>query len=333
MPRVYRWASLADDFGDCLILGNGASVAVSERFGYRSLYENAIDRALITKRAQKVFDHFQTVDYEMILRMLWHAQHVNTALGVQETTCENAYRKVRDALIRVLRDVPPAWSACQPSIAAAGRFMKTFRTVLSLNYDLLVYWAMLEANNELGTWFKDCFVDGVFDSEWTRFRQPFQAPGSTLVFYPHGSLFLATDIHDNEVKLQSDQPGNLLESVFSHWSTAQYAPIFVSEGTAEQKARAIDRSRYLTCVRESVIKAIGPRITIFGWAMNDVDDHIVQALCAIPAVEFAISIHRPSVDIDAFCGPIIAKLRRLTGRSDVPVKFFDAESQGCWIHA
>jgi hypothetical protein len=55
-----------------------------------------------------------------------------------------------------------------------GEFLRRFSTVVSLNYDLIVYWAILVSNNKLGTWFKDCFVNGQFDHDWERFRDSWE---------------------------------------------------------------------------------------------------------------------------------------------------------------
>ena len=83
-----------------------------------------------------------------------------------------------------------------------AEFMKRFETVLSLNYDLLVYWAMLKGNDEYGNWFKDGFIDeGRFDNDYEVLREPLGAERATLVFYPHGNLILATDLIGDEVKL------------------------------------------------------------------------------------------------------------------------------------
>jgi hypothetical protein len=50
---------------------------------------------------------------------------------------------------------------------------------------------MLAGNERLQCqWFKDAFVDGVFKHDFDFLYKPHgSAGGSSLVFYPHGSLF------------------------------------------------------------------------------------------------------------------------------------------------
>ena len=52
------------------------------------------------------------------------------------------------------------------------QFLRGFDTVISLNYDLLVYWTMTYGLDiQDGHLFKDCFLgNGMFDDAWQRFR-------------------------------------------------------------------------------------------------------------------------------------------------------------------
>lgn len=82
------------------------------------------------------------------------------------------------------------------------QFLRSFDTVLSLDYDLLVYWTMTYGLNILdGHLFKDRFLgDGMSNDEWRRFRKTYREQINTLVFYPHGSLAkFATDSAKNRV--------------------------------------------------------------------------------------------------------------------------------------
>jgi hypothetical protein len=96
-----------------------------------------------------------------------------------------AYASLRDCLIQTVRDVHPEHGAVSAHLPSIYRFLKRFRTVISLNYDLVVYWAMtygLDIDDQHA--FKDCFVGGgAFDDDWQRFRQPIRGDRSTsLVF-------------------------------------------------------------------------------------------------------------------------------------------------------
>src|SRR5690606_36755148 len=128
-------------------------------------------------------------------------------------------------------------------------FMKRFKMAVSLNYDLLVYWAMLLENTRHQNRFKDSFIHGDVDSEWEMYLEPYgSAPRSTLVFYPHVNLALATDFNGSETKLTAGSFSNILDTAISNWQTGAYTPLFVSEGTSKQKVSTIRRSHYLNTV-------------------------------------------------------------------------------------
>jgi hypothetical protein len=212
-------------------------------------------------------------------------------------------------------------------------FLKQFQTVVSLNYDFLVYWAMLAANERWGcTWFKDCFLKGTFEEDWERLRAPYgAADGATLVFYPHGNLVLATDLYGNEIKLANNDYESLLDSIVRNWESGTYTPLFVSEGTCRQKLQAIYRSRYLLNVYTSVLGDLGSNVVVFGWSMSDQDVHILDAICSNTALKvLAVSV-RMHGDIESRCNQIEKKIRAASGDMKREVVFFDPESEGCWV--
>jgi hypothetical protein len=98
---------------------------------------------MITADVQRVFDHLDTADFELVLRMLWHASRINQALEIPDDRTTQAYVSVRDALIGVVHATHVSHDAVRPRLPAAAAFMSRFSTVLSLSYDLLVYWAIL----------------------------------------------------------------------------------------------------------------------------------------------------------------------------------------------
>ena len=104
------------------------------------------------------------------------------------------------------------------------------------------------------------------------------ARGATLVFYPHGNLFLATDIYNNEVKLSRSEVDYLLDTVLSKWEEKDYIPLFVSEGTTSQKFSAITRSSYLNSVYDSVLTKLNDSLVIYGWSASEQDEHILNAI-------------------------------------------------------
>lgn len=60
MPyRIFEWEEIAQNYyGGSLLLGNGASMAVDERFGYTSLIDYARERGLFTNEIKQLFNFF-----------------------------------------------------------------------------------------------------------------------------------------------------------------------------------------------------------------------------------------------------------------------------------
>ena len=255
MDRVYQWKAIEGSFSSGLVLGNGSSIAFDPGFAYSSLKEMAVDRGLITADVHRVFSHLGSDDFELVMRMLWHASQINEALELEDTRTSEAYSSVRDALIAVIRATHVPFGAVSERLPLAADFMSHFSTVISLSYDLLVYWSILAANDERANRFKDCFINREFRQDWRWFRTPYgQNRASTLVFYPHGNLALAATLSGAEYKIQVEGDA-LLETVFDHWRNDS-TPLFVSEGTTEQKRAAIRRSPYLSTVYDEVLREL-----------------------------------------------------------------------------
>ncbi|WP_018151178.1 DUF4917 family protein [Leeia oryzae] len=327
MPDILQWEEIKSDYQNgALILGNGASIAVHPKFGYPSLREAATESKALSPSVDGIFEAFGTDDFELVLRRLWQATLVNQALQVEPGAVEHAYREVRAALITTVRNIHISHNDALHHFEPIYSFMKDFRTVLSLNYDLVVYWSMLAGNHSLGQWFKDGFLRGDFIEDWKKLRKPYRADDATLVFYPHGNLITARQANQTELKLSADED-SLLARILEAWESENVVPLFVCEGTSMDKRRSINSSNYLSRVFREVIPNVEPTLVIYGWSMSDHDQHILDQLKHARLRRIAVSIYQNNED-DA--KRIRAKLTRL--QMPEPV-FFDAESPGCWIHA
>lgn len=332
MLDIVQWNVIREQFHKGgLLLGNGASMAVHPGFGYASLYEVAQQREHLTDAVAGVFAAFGTNDFELVLRRLWQAQLVNTALAMPPGPVEAAYQLVRNALIATVRDSHVKYDDAAPYFPAIWAFMQQFRTVVSLNYDLTVYWAMMAGNSALGgSWFKDCFLHGEFVDDWKSRRHPWGAMNDVcLVFYPHGNLVLARNLGFEERKIAAGNNSNLLEKILAEWESNNVAPLFVCEGTAEHKKRSIESSTYLQRVFREVIPALGETLVIYGWNAPPQDMHVCEQVKRARASGLhavAVSVFRDNQSE----AQRVQDLLREIGITEI--FFFDAESAGCWIH-
>lgn len=331
MPfEIYPWSDISDQFSDNLLLGNGASIAVDERFKYSSLKEHAIDNGLVTEDVQSLFDFFRTDDFELVLRIVWQSTNVNAALHIEDNKTEQAYRHVRDCLIDSVRDIHPEYGEVEDHLPSIATFMKGFKTIASLNYDLIAYWAMMYGNElKNGHRFKDCFSGKSFDDDWKRFREPYgDDTDSSLVFYPHGNLVLARDKLENERKIASAGTG-LLESILGKWARGSYVPLFVSEGTKGQKKKSIQTSFYLNTVYREVLPSFSNSVVFYGWGAGEQDRHILDQIARSKPRKVAFSVRNSD---QGYCNRVNELVKQVCGKG-CEAFFYDSASAGCWNNA
>lgn len=334
MENVLEWEAIADDFTDVLCLGNGASIALAEEFSYRSLLEEARKQELITEDLDELFEYLGTEDFELVLNLLWHAVHVNRALDISEDRTEEAYEAVRHALVQSVRENHADHADVVERLPSAYQFLKRFGTVHSLNYDLVLYWAMMAGNDELGNWFKDCFVRGSFHKNWEQFRRPHRAKGATLVFYPHGNLSLATSLRGEDQKVhREDDWDDLLYRITEQWNDGDLAPLFVTEGDSDQKVLAIRRSAYLSTVHDTVLSDSAESLVFHGFSFSPNDKHIVRQLARAKPARVAVSVFkgdRSDEDVEADIHRLRMRLKLYFRGADHYLYW--ATSEGAWIH-
>lgn len=311
MVDLRKWSEIADDFEDTLVLGNGASVALYPRFKYNSLKEEAYERGYLSEEAEEssnidsestptsaegVFELLGTDDFERVLNLLWHAKYVNDLLSIDEEETAISYGLVKGALVKTVQAVHCEYPQVEGQLQQAQEFMSSFNIVLSLNYDLLVYWALLAGNNNPSTpndRFMDCFTsDRTLDPDWARHLvTESQEQNSTLVFYPHGNLALTTGPHSEEKKVVSSGR-YLLDRILEAWEAR--GPLFVSEGRWQDKLNTIKGSGYLRTVYGEVMGNLGSTVAIYGWNLSSNDKHLVDRLFNRQKQKAAVSIHIPS---------------------------------------
>lgn len=334
MDDVVEWEAISDDFTDVLCLGNGASIALSQEFSYGSLLGEARKKGLITEDLDELFEYLGTEDFELVLNLLWHAVHVNRALGITEDRTEKAYDSVRHALVEAVRENHADHADVAGRLPAAYQFLKRFKTVHSLNYDLVLYWAMMAGNDELGNWFKDCFVSGSFHKNWERFRHPHRATGATLVFYPHGNLILATSLRGEDQKVRrEDDWDDLLYRITELWDEGNLAPLFVTEGESDQKVHAIRRSAYLSTILDTILPDPAESLVFHGFSFSANDRHVVRQLARAKPERVAVSVFkgdRPDEVIEAEIDRLRLKLKIFFRGADHYLYW--ATSPGAWIH-
>ena len=346
--EIQEWKKISANsanYSDTLLIGNGASVAVNKSFDYGSLTQHAFGNGLMPSDVQQLFSFFDTHDFELVLRLVWQASNVNSSLKIpdKDNRAHAAYVSIRDCLIQSVRGIHPKYDEVSEQLPRIYEFLKKFKTVLSLNYDLILYWVMMYGNSEIddGHKFKDCFLHGSFRDKWQGLRELYLSGGeisNTLVFYPHGNLIFRRNAVGSESKIKNDNQNDskkLLDTVLESWETEGtkgtkgtkgFVPLFVSEGTSPQKIASIQNSYYLSTVYREVLTAHTESLVIYGWRLDDRDIHILERMSDSGIKRVAVSVHGDNLE---YCDVVFKKIRDKLGKS-VHIDFFDSESYGCW---
>lgn len=296
-----------------LLIGNGASRAMWQAFAYDSLFELAQttrNRPLGLSELA-VFKALETSNFEQALSALKSTIRVNAALTISSSSPRNRYFAIKEALIHAIRSVHIPWKLVQPeSLARINAELSRYRTLYSSNYDLLAYWAIMQAPEAF---------DDLFRTDDLTFELGDTDARSTRILYLHGGLHLVKHLDGSTRKLTSSE-STLLGSFAIN--TLGDVPLFVSEGNAQDKLKAIRHSDYLSYCYGQLAGHQGA-LCIFGHNLGEQDRHIVQALLDARIKTLAISIYPRS---QAFIQHQKRHFSQLFEGREVTLRFFDAKS-------
>ena len=280
-----------------LILGNGFSIGFrADIFHYASLFGEA-DFSRVPE-IETVFEVLDTQDFERAIRAL---ESSSALVPIYAPNHPASARKMRDHAAELKRILVSTIANRHPEtpntitddeFRACRQFLSHFLGpdrdgyVFTLNYDLLLYWALMYEDNsfqaqslELGT--NDGFGNDEDhpDADYVVWQGE-TAAHTARVHFLHGSLHL----FDSGAELQKytwvrkGQP--LLEQARSAINANKF-PLFVAEGTSTQKKDKIRHNAYLY-QSFKVLTANANQskhcFFVFGHSLGENDDHILRRL-------------------------------------------------------
>jgi hypothetical protein len=275
----------AEDW-EVLLLGNGLSMNVWPKFGYRSLTEQAARSGRLTDQDRELFG--RRTNFEGVLAELSTSIRVAQIVGLDTGPIYTRYRNIQRALGEVVHEVHPNKSDIPDETFAAIRsVMQGYEWVFTTSYDLIVYWAMKGEDGRYEP-FKDHFqYRGRCEFDPDRARV---AESDIPVYYLHGALHLVTGTAGKTWKVRATALRRILDQ-FGRVIDADPAarPLLVTEGSAGEKARAIEANDYLAHALDRLFDMEGP-LVVFGSQLGKQDDHLVEALSEHPDRPVAISM-------------------------------------------
>lgn len=315
-----------------VLLGNGFSRACrDDLFSYQALYEQA-EQAGLSADAKKAFKALGTTDFEQVMRMLKQASKLAKEYARPKLAAMLAGHadELREVLVKTIADNHPSRPHDIPSkrYKACKEFLSNFADVYTVNYDLLLYWAVMQEEIEPQVEHDDGFrqPDGGPEEYVT---WDVQKTNAQNIHYLHGALHL----FDAGAELQKYTWSNtriaLIDQIRSALKADKY-PLFVSEGTARSKLDRIQHSGYLNRAYRSFAN-IGGTLFIFGLSMAENDEHILKLIDCGKFNQVAIGLYgKPDSKGNK---QIIARAAKFgTRRKGTPptLVYFDAASANVW---
>jgi hypothetical protein len=318
-----------------LLLGNGFSIACRpDIFAYGRLYEQA-DFTKVSATAKRAFEALGIQDFERVIKLLRDAAKVVRAYGGPEalaTAFEADADGLRELLVQTIAASHPAWPGelTEEEYQACRSFLKHFGTIYTFNYDLLLYWAQMHTPEGVAPSSDDGFrtPEDDFDASYVIW-EPGQSHEQDMWFL-HGALH----VFDTGTEIQKytwSKTGVRLTNQIRDALSRNYFPLFVSEGTSDEKYERIRHSDYLAKAYRS-FSSIQGALFIYGHSLAENDDHYLKCISRGKLSHVYIGIYGdPNSDSNKFImrrAEQIASRRR--GRSALGISYFNASSAKVW---
>ena len=325
-----------------LILGNGFSIALKpDIFSYGSLFDNADFGD--AKHVPALFAALKTNDFEIVIRHLQDTARVVEVYRPKLTKLVARLRAdaaaIKSALVNAIAARHPdrPYDIDPDQYRACRIFLSRFDHLFTLNYDVLLYWALMQDEvDDLDLRPDDGFrhPEDDPDQPWVSWQQA----NSASVNYLHGALHL----FDNSTEIikytwsKTDVP--IVEQIRQSLDEDRY-PIFVAEGKSGTKKARILHNAYLHKAMRSLegcCKTPANSIFVYGHSLHPNDDHVFRSVVCGGVSKLYVSLygdldnHNNQSIRERAAGFVEERFEQRGERYPLTVKFFDAQSAQVW---
>ncbi|MEQ8287870.1 DUF4917 family protein [Thalassospira sp.] len=304
-----------------VLLGNGFSIAqAGGNFDYANLLEySGLEPG---SPIRNVFRELNTIDFEEVMHALEQTSIIETAYDEEDRSVlfQNDANHLREALIHAVKEVHPAIQFDVPDEQhqACAAFLKQFANVFTLNYDLLLYWVILNAEERLHS-------DGFGLGDQVGGFRTFQEDAYCSTYYLHGALHLFLN-RQLETQKRIVTTATIIDDIAASIRHRQQLPLYVAEGSSIQKKSKIYSIPYLRHCYEELTSLSGS-LFVFGHSVADNDEHIYDAIFESKIEKFVFCVHRPE---DGWDGIRESLARYAERRDDIEFLYVDASSANVW---
>ncbi len=322
-----------------VLLGNGFSIAFRPNiFSYNSLFEECRKHKCVSPEVLTLFKVFRTRDFEVIIKALNDTAKVLHAYKFKQKSLRSIKRdaaKMKTALVELISSKHPRYplEINDAQYAACSEFLKSFDRIYTLNYDLLLYWVIMKAIKDEDVYYDDGFRHEEA-ADYVVWRP--EDAGKQNVYYLHGALHLF-DTGSEIKKFTWSRTGvTLIEQIKSELEKDNF-PLFVAEGTSEEKMTKINHSQYLGRNIRSFANISGS-LFVFGHSLADSDDHYLSLIAKNKIEKLYVSLYGDGTKKSEQSNLVICNKADLlvnarlkdNPKRPLSVAFFDASSAKVW---
>ena len=317
-----------------VLLGNGFSRACRDDiFAYSALFDRA-DFNTLSPLAREAFGVLGTTDFEVVMRALRDSARLIQIYAPELPDIADRMREdaagLREVLVRAIAENHPDYPAIIDShqYAACRRFLAHFKHIYTLNYDLLLYWALMNDEHPPHIGCDDGFrtpEEGEQDYvTWEPGRH------DQNIHYLHGALHIFDGGTEVQKYTWAKTGIRLIDQIRGALSNELY-PLFVAEGTTAQKFARIRHSDFLSKAYRS-FQEIQGTLFIYGHAMSPNDEHIIKLIQRGKVKQLFVGIYGDEDSIgNQAIGKRVQQLQMLRpAKRPLDAEFFDAGSAHAW---
>ena len=322
--------------GKHILLGNGFSIACKKDiFLYEKLFETADFKNNI--RLREIFNLLKTYDFEKIIRILNDTTIILSSYTDDSSIINQMQydaKSLKEILIQTICRKHPDFPSeiKQTEYESCRSFLSNFDRIFTLNYDILLYWTMMNSLEDTSK--KQNFNDGFGKIKDINDYVVWDSKNNASVYFLHGALHIFDS--DDEIKKFTwiNTGKRLIDQIRSALNSNKF-PIFVSEGTSKEKKAKIFHNAYLSKAYRS-FESIGKNLFIFGHSLDENDSHILHMIASGKIENVYISIYGDGNS--SYNKKIILNANKLKEKSIecrknkilLNIHFYDAESAHVW---
>lgn len=253
-----------------LLIGNGFSI---DYFRYKDLFQACSSNSFLDKNIINLFYLLGTTDFEKVLRSLDEAYIVAQAYenSPHADEIKRDTQALREALIKTIKSIHPSHeSYLGNNFNKHFKIIKFFNKIFTLNYDLLLYWLRLQPQCiELSDGF------GLGSRVFPGLLGPFRSNAACSVYNLHGGLHIFEGADGEAYKVIRTRE-SIIGNISYLINNGKY-PIYVAEGSSQQKLYKINSSYYLRNCYDNLMNDCNT-IFIYGHSADTNDEHIYRAI-------------------------------------------------------